>query len=99
MAHRLAPQAESDLSDIWYYIAKESGSLEIADRLIESLTKRFLLLAKHPYLGRDRTDDFGAGSRSFPVGEYVVIYCVRNQDVQILRVVHGSRNLEPLFGL
>ena len=40
MAHRLAPKAETDLDDIWLYAAKESGSVEIADRLIDSITDR-----------------------------------------------------------
>jgi hypothetical protein len=34
MAHRLAPRAETDLDEIWCYVAKESGSIEIANRLI-----------------------------------------------------------------
>jgi len=25
MAHRVAPEAEAELDDVWYYIAKESG--------------------------------------------------------------------------
>lgn len=41
MAHRLAPEAEADLDNIWYYIASESGSLEIADKLIDSIADRF----------------------------------------------------------
>jgi len=97
MAHRVAPQAAADLDDIWYYVAKESGSFEIANRLIDSITGRFFLLAGHPYLGRARDDDFGAGSRSFPVGEYVIIYCVENGDVLDLRVAHGRRDIEALF--
>ena len=28
---RVADPAEQDLDDIWYYIAKNSGSIEIAD--------------------------------------------------------------------
>jgi plasmid stabilization system protein ParE len=70
MAHRVAPRAAADLDDIWYYVAKESGSIEVATRLIDSITDRFFLLASHPYLGRSRDYDFGVGSRSFPVGEY-----------------------------
>jgi plasmid stabilization system protein ParE len=27
MAHRVAPQAETDLDDIWLYVARESGSM------------------------------------------------------------------------
>ena len=41
---------------------------------------------------------FGTGSRSVAVGEYVIVYCVEGHDVSILRVVHGRRDLEALFG-
>ena len=97
MAHRIAPRAETDLDDIWYYVAKESGSLEIANRLIDTLTDRFFMLAGFPYVGRARDDDFGPGCRSVVVGEYVIVYCVENEDVLILRVVHGRRDLDALF--
>jgi plasmid stabilization system protein ParE len=52
MGHRRTPQADSDLDDIWYYIAIQSGSTEIADRFIDSITNRFYLLARHPNIGR-----------------------------------------------
>jgi len=48
MAHRLAPRAETDLDEIWYYVAKESGSIEIANRLIDTITDRFFTLASFP---------------------------------------------------
>jgi plasmid stabilization system protein ParE len=50
MAHRLAPEAEADLDDIWCYIAKESHSIEIADRVVDSITDRFFLLATYPHV-------------------------------------------------
>jgi toxin ParE1/3/4 len=98
MGHRLAREAEVELDDIWYYVAKESGSVEIADRLIDSITERFSILADHPYIGRHRDDDLRPGLRSFPAGEYIIIYRVKNDDVLILHVARGSRNLEALFG-
>jgi toxin ParE1/3/4 len=98
MAHRVAPQAVADLDEIWYYVAKESGRAEVANRLIDSITDRFFVLTVHPYLGRPRDDDFGPGSRSFPIGEYVVVYRVQNEDVLIVRVAHGRRDIEALFG-
>jgi toxin ParE1/3/4 len=98
MAHRVAARAAADLDEIWYYVANESGNIEIADRLIDSITNRFLLLSIHPHLGRSREDDFGVGLRSFPVGEYVIVYCVEKKDVLILRVAHGNRDIEALFG-
>lgn len=69
MAHRVAPQAEADLDDIWLYVAKESASMETASRLIDSITERFLFLAGFPHAGRARDLDCGIGTRSFPVGE------------------------------
>ncbi len=98
MAHRLASRAAADLESIWLYVAQESGSVDIADRVSDTLTDRFVMLSHHPYAGRARNDDLGPGRRSFPVGEYVVVYRVRGEDVVILRVVHGRRDLAALFG-
>lgn len=97
MAHRVAPQAEAELDEIWYYIAKESGSFEIADRVVDSLTERFFLLARYPHIGRRRDEDLRPGLRSFPAGEYVIIYRVEDDDVLILRVIRASRDIEALF--
>jgi len=63
MAHRVSEQAAADLDDIWYYIAKEGRSLEVASHLVDSVTDTFVILARQPYLGCSRDDDFGAGSR------------------------------------
>lgn len=95
MAHRLAPEVITELDEIWYYVATESSSVDIADRLIASITDRFLLIAAHPYIGRSR-DDLRTGLRSFPVGQYLIIYRVADEDVLILHVTHGRRNLEVL---
>lgn len=97
MPHRLSPEAEFDLDDIWYYVATESGSIEIADRVIDSIGDRFLLLATHPHLGRSRDEDLRYGVRSFPVGKYIIFYRIENNTVLIQRVLHGSRNIEALF--
>jgi toxin ParE1/3/4 len=71
--------------------------MDAAKRLIDSITDRFFLLSSFPYAGRAR-DDFGIGSRSFTSGDYLIVYCVEDQDVLILRVVHGKRDMEELFG-
>ena len=97
MAHRLSPQAEAELDNIWYYVAKESGSIGIADRLIESITERFYLLSRYPHIGRRRDHDLRPGLRSFPVGEYLIIYRAEGEDVLILHVMRGSRNIQALL--
>ena len=46
------PQADSDLDDIWYYVATRSAGVESADHFADSISNRFFLLASHPNLGR-----------------------------------------------
>ena len=99
MAHRLTVQAEADLDQIWSYIVKESGNIEIDRRQIASITDRFFLPANHPEVGRARDADLGPGRRSYPVDRYVIVYRIDGSDVLILRVAHGSRDIAALFGL
>jgi toxin ParE1/3/4 len=63
---------------------------------IEHLTERFYLLSENPYIGRSR-DDLRPALRSFPVGQYVIIYRIAGEDVVILHVFHGSRDIESFF--
>ena len=99
MAHRLSPEAEAELDGIWYYVATGSGSIEVADGSIDSLTRRFYLLALNPHLGRRRDEDLRSGMRSFVVGEYLILYRIEQENVLILHVVRGSRDIEGLFGV
>lgn len=90
--------ADADLDDIWWYVARNSGSAELAGRLIDSITDRFYLLSKHPNLGRLRPD-LRAGLRTFAVGQYLILYRVEGEDdVLILRVLHGKRDAGGLPG-
>jgi toxin ParE1/3/4 len=97
MAHRLAPEAEIELDELWHYLAKESSSTEIADRVIDSIVDKFFLLATYPHVGRRRDEDLRPGIRSFGSGEYVILYRVEGEDVLILHVMRGSRDIEALF--
>ena len=98
MAHRVAPEAEADLDNVWWYVARGSGSVEIADRFTELLISRFYLLSNNPHIGRRRDDDLRPGLRSFPVRDYMILYQIEGDDVSILRVLRGSRDIEALFG-
>jgi toxin ParE1/3/4 len=80
MGHVRSPQADSDLNSIWYYVDSENASVEVADRLIDSITERFFLLANYPNIGRRRDDDLRPGLRSFSVGEYIIVYRLRDED-------------------
>lgn len=75
----------------------ESGSIEIANRFIDTVTDRFFTLARFPYIGRSREEDFGPGHRSLAVGECVIVYCVEDEGALILRVVHRAPPARPAF--
>jgi toxin ParE1/3/4 len=85
MAHRVAEEVDAELDDIWLYIAKQSGSIEIADKVADS------------YMGRRRDDDLAPGLRSFPVGNYVIVYCIEEEAAAIPHVFHGGRDIESFF--
>ena len=40
MDFRVAPQAESDLDEIWYFLATQSSNTDVADRVIDLITAR-----------------------------------------------------------
>jgi len=96
MAHQLTKRAQADLDHIWDYVAEQCGSIDTADHLIDAISERFDLLSSYPQAGRAR-DDLGAGRRTFPVENYVILYRVRGKDVLILRVAHSRRDLDTLF--
>jgi toxin ParE1/3/4 len=47
-------------------------------------------------MGRKR-DDLAKGLRSFPVGKYLIFYHLVKGDIEIARVLHGSRNIDEEF--
>jgi ParE toxin of type II toxin-antitoxin system, parDE len=55
-----------------------------------------LLLAEQPNLGRSR-HELAENMRSFPIGRYVIFYIVMPSCIQVVRVLHGARDLAPIF--
>ena len=97
MQYRLLPSARAELAAVWEYTASQSGNGEIADRQLQSFRNCFSLLARNPFIGRRRDYDLRPGLRSFPVGEFIVIYRLAGKELLILHVLHGSRNIEELL--
>jgi toxin ParE1/3/4 len=92
--YRLSQQAEKDLEDIWIYLAQQD---EIsADRQVARLLDRFPMLAQFPNIGRQR-NELLTGLRSFPVKPYIIFYTILPERVEIVRVLHQSRDLEGQF--
>lgn len=98
MGYRLLPSAEDELDDIWLYVARASGSIEIANRVIDAIAGSLFSLGQYPQMGRRRDYDLRPGLRSFPSGEYVVVYRIEESDALILHIMRGSRDIESLLG-
>ena len=95
MNRRLSIQAERDLRNLLEYLADRSPAA--ADRLSRRLESAINSLAANPELGRERPD-LGPDLRSFPVeNTYLIIYSLSAAGIEIIRVVHGSRDLPTLF--
>ncbi|HXE14668.1 MAG TPA: type II toxin-antitoxin system RelE/ParE family toxin [Bryobacteraceae bacterium] len=98
----LSERAERDLDEAWFYIARESGSTDVATRVVDDIYRRFWFLAENPYGGRGRDEDLRPELRSFPADQYTVIYRVGKNDedaaVYILHVIHSSRDLPGVIG-
>ena len=93
---RISEVASADLDDIWFHIASDSPSNadRFLDRLLRTITDT---LAVAPLAGRAR-DEFETGLRSFPFESYVIFYRVPRDDVEIIRIIHGARDLGAIFG-
>ena len=97
MKFRVARSAAEDLGEIWAYVA-EKASIETAERLIDSLTQRFVFLARNPEAGRRRAD-LRTEVRSFPAGSYRIYNRKeRAGTLRILHVRHAARDESKLFG-
>jgi toxin ParE1/3/4 len=90
----LQPRAKTDLAEICEFIADDSDAQ--ADAFIDLIDQKFHLLAQQSGLGR-RRDELADGLRSFPVGRYVIFYLAIPGGVQIVRVLHGAREIEVAF--
>lgn len=75
---------------------------EAADRVTESIFDGFALLARNPALGGKRRLRRHPNIRSWVVTEfpsYLIFYreLLDGSGVEILRVMHGARDLDALF--
>ena len=88
-------QADEDVLLVWNYIARNSTGN--ADAFFDTLKERCQLLADTPQMGRVRPE-LGAEVRSWPLGNYLIFYRISDVGVEILRVLHGTRDISTLFG-
>ena len=92
---KLTDEAEADLGGIWVRIARDSPAN--ATRFINRVLERCERLADMPGTGRPRAD-LGPDLRSVALGNYLIFYRPIEGGIEVVRVLHGRRNIAALFG-
>jgi toxin ParE1/3/4 len=88
------PRALADLAEIWAFIADDSP--DQADAFVDLVDSKFQALSRRPGLGR-RRPELSSDIRSFAVGRYVVFYLPLYRGIEVVRVLHGARDMESIF--
>ena len=87
-------QAHLDLVGVALRIAEENPIA--ADRWLDIIDEKCRMLAQMPDLGRKRPD-LATDLRGLPVGNYVIFYRPTPDGIQVIRVLHGARDIHALF--
>lgn len=88
------PLAQADLEGHQDYIARDRPGASLA--WVGALDARCRMLAQNPGWGR-RRDELRPGLRSLPFGRYTIFYRRSDSGVEIVRVLHASRDLKTQF--
>jgi len=89
-----SPAAVRDLAAITDYIADRN--LDAALRFYDELERLLKLIARYPHMG-EAVDHLALGMRRQTLGNYVLFYRQRGEEVELIRVLHGARDIDSLF--
>ena len=96
MRLRYSPQFETDLEEIGDYVWREV-SPRSAEKLIRRIRAGCRDLLTHPMAFPVWQVKPELGLRRRVVGRYLVFYRVGADVVELVRLVHGARDLERIF--
>ncbi len=96
----VSPRADRDVDEQFAYIARDSRHAAV--RFLAAAEETFDQLAKMPELGGqfDVRISHLAGLRVWQIKgfeKYLVFYCPIEQGVEIIRVLHGARDIAAVF--
>jgi plasmid stabilization system protein ParE len=97
-SYQFTPQALGDLLDIWSFIAQDN--LTAADRVAEAILGACDFLADSPLAGRIRKELTPLPVRFWvvqPYSNYLIVYDPEKKPLQIIRILHGARDLPSLL--
>ncbi len=83
--------ATHDLTEITYYIGEQNQSPAAAMRWLDLIEQRSAVYASQPEMG-EGCPEIGPDVRRFTVGNYFALYRPAADGIELLRVIHGSRD-------
>ncbi len=92
---KLSPQAARDIQQIWAYVAPDS--LKAARHIRLQMFDACQRIAENPRIGHRREDLTDRPVLFWPVGSYLIVYNPARKPVEIVRVVHGARDVPSLL--
>ena len=87
--------AKADLKGIWKEIARRRDTAT-ASRMTGKILDLCRSHAQFPETGQAR-DELALGLRSFPVVPYVVFFRPFRDSIEVLRVLHGRRDVHRIM--
>jgi len=84
-----------DLDEIFAWVA-EDGGLHVAIAQMERLEASLARIEAYPRIGRVRRD-LGENTFTLPVRPWVIIYDLVDENVEVVRVVDGRRDLSAVL--
>jgi toxin ParE1/3/4 len=91
---RRSPRAEADLEAILDYLLRTNPAA--AERYTTDFDNKGQVLARFPEIGHLRPE-IAPNIRSTLVWPYVIFYRVEGDIVQIIRILHGKRDLRRIM--
>ena len=91
----LSEIADEDLEDIFDYTTTEFG-LEQAEKYLNEIEDVFQNLLLNPELGKTR-NEIKEGLYSFPKDNHIIFYRILENNIRIVRALHGSRDIPKYF--
>jgi len=92
--YTISPSARLDLNQISNYFL--SRNIQVGERLFQQFNEKCQQLTQFPQMGRSYAH-IRPYLRGLPLDGYIIIYQFLGNKVEILRIVHGSRDLMALF--
>jgi len=89
------PSAEEDVLEIGDYLVQEA-SFAVAEEQVQKIINKIRLLLDHPEAGKHR-DEIAPEVYSISSYPFVIFYRIRDEAVEIVRVLHNRRDISKLF--